>query len=224
MIEQKSNLSAKLLNGGMRLFFRLLYHSFAGAYDTVAKSVSLGHWNDWVLSSLKLVSGPCVLELGFGPGHLQAQMAQKGISAFGLDESWQMAHQARRRLINHAAPSRLARGLAQHLPYVSQAFNDVVATFPTLYIVEPETLQEIQRVLKPGGRLVVLWAAWITGKSTSERFLRRVYQATNESPAEEVDLASFVQPFQEAGFRASLRFVEMPGARLMYIIASKSQG
>lgn len=221
MIEQKTSLYSKLVNGLMRLFFRLLYHSFAWSYDVVARSVSLGRWNDWVQASLKLVSGPCVLELGYGPGHLQALMAEKGMAPFGLDESWQMARQARKRLAHQGAAIRLTRGLAQHLPFAGQAFNGVVATFPTQYILESETLHEILRVLKPGGRLVVLWATWITGNSLRERLLRKLYHATNESPAENVDLVRFVEPYQQAGFRASLRFIELPGARLMFIIANK---
>lgn len=221
MIEQNEGLFSKFIQSFMHWFFRLLYHSLAWAYDSVASAVSFGHWNEWVRGSLKLVQGPRVLELGCGPGHLQSEMAGTGWIVAGLDESRQMLSLARKRLAQKRAPLRLSRGLAQHLPYNSQVFESVVATFPTLYIQQTDTLDEIRRVLKPGGRLVVLWSASITGSSSRERFLSRIYRVTHESPAEDVDLIRFVQPFQQAGFQASLRFMELPGARLMFIIAIK---
>ncbi len=219
----------------MRLFFRLLYHSFAWSYDLVAAAVSLGRWNDWVKASAKLLAGPRVLELGFGPGHMQITLEKAGFTPFGLDESRQMARQAAARLARHGQIPRLARGLAQHLPFANETFDSVIATFPTQYIVDPQTLGEIYRVLaRPGGRvaqpggrageggrLVVLMNAWITGRSLPERFMRWVFRVTGESPAENVSIEKMIAPYTHAGFAASVRFVDMPGSRLMMILARK---
>jgi ubiquinone/menaquinone biosynthesis C-methylase UbiE len=212
---------ARLITGFMRQFFRLLYHPFAWTYDWVAGAVSLGRWKQWVLASQALIRGDRVLELGFGPGHLQEKLLAEGRFACGLDESWQMVRQARGRLARRSLAPRLARGLAQNLPYPSGAFHTVVATFPTLYIVDPATLAEIGRVLAPDGRLVVLMSAWITGRSFKERFLQQVFRATAQVPPDDQDISEFLGPYQAAGFQASLRFTELPGARLMFIIASK---
>jgi ubiquinone/menaquinone biosynthesis C-methylase UbiE len=206
---------------GLRLFFRLLYHSMAWSYDLVAHAVSGGRWQGWVLESAKLLAGKRVLELGYGPGHLQEYLSSNGFSAFGLDESPQMARQAERRLKKKGLAPRLVRGLAQELPYPSAAFDSIVATFPTLYIVEEETLAEIHRVLKPGGRLVVLMASWLTGKSLGERLLASVYRATGQVPGEDQDIAGLTAPYIEAGFQARLRFANLPGSRLMFIVGSK---
>jgi ubiquinone/menaquinone biosynthesis C-methylase UbiE len=174
-----------------------------------------------VFEAAKLIAGPQVLELGYGPGHLQEYLSDSGLSVFGLDESRQMARQAARRLKKKGVPPRLVRGLAQCLPYPSGAFDSVVATFPTLYIVDPDTLAEIHRVLKPGGRLVVLMASWLTGKSFSERLMASVYRVTGQVPDERQDITDFTAPYSEAGFQARLRFVNLPGSRLMFILASK---
>ena len=88
----------------MRLFFHLLYHSFAWTYDLVASVVSFGRWKGWAKETLKLINGPRVLELGFGPGHLQAGLHAAGMEPFGLDESSQMARQ------------RAAAGAERHPP------------------------------------------------------------------------------------------------------------
>jgi ubiquinone/menaquinone biosynthesis C-methylase UbiE len=205
----------------MKIFFRLLYHSMSWAYDLVAAFVSRGRWEAWGRESTRLLSGRRVLELGYGPGHLQAHLSTSGFDVFGLDESRQMARRASRRMAQAGQVSRLARGTAQHLPFPGQSFDSVVATFPTLFIVDPSTLEEVLRVLKPGGRLVVLMASWITGNSTVERGLRWLFQVTGQAPDEHQDVAAFTAPYLQAGFQAKLRFVNLPGSRLMFIIAAK---
>jgi ubiquinone/menaquinone biosynthesis C-methylase UbiE len=203
----------------MTLFFRLLYHSLAWSYDLVAATVSLGRWQNWVKSTARLLTGPRVLELGYGPGHMQIHLARNSFTPYGLDESPQMARQAHNRLRRQSQPSRLARGFAQHLPFARQSFDSVVATFPTPYIVDPDTLAEIRRVLKPGAPVVVLITAWITGQSLPERLMRWVFNVTGESPPASTQLERVIEPYQKAGFSASIRFIEPPGSRLMFIIA-----
>ena len=222
MSDKKASPLTRVNQAGIRLFFRLLYHSFAWMYDGVAATVSVGRWQRWVLAAAGQATGPRVLELGFGPGHLQAELCRRGIAAWGLDESWQMATQASSRLRKLGHSPRLARGLAQTLPFPTEQFDQVVATFPTLYILDPHTLAEIQRVLRPGGRLVVLMAAWITGRSLLDRLMAQVFRVTGEAPDENLEIAKVIEPYQTAGFQASARFVKQPGSRLMFIIASKN--
>src|SRR6266545_6817971 len=71
-------LLSKIGTGFMRLFFRLLYHPFAWSYDLVAATVSLGRWKGWVKTATGLLTGPRVLELGFGPGHMQTYLVESG--------------------------------------------------------------------------------------------------------------------------------------------------
>lgn len=216
----------------MRFFFHHLYHAFAWGYDLVASVVSMGQWQRWVQASESLISGKQVLELGFGPGHLQTRLHRSGLQVTGLDESAQMASQAHRRLRKLSYAPRLVRGLAQQLPFVDQSFECVVATFPTLYITHPDSLAEIYRVLKTptgasGCRLVVLMAAWITGNRFSDRVLRTLFRVTNQTPPEDQNIQDFLQPYLQAGFQASIRFMDVSNerktssARLMFILAAK---
>lgn len=222
MRENDQTGSLPLVARVMRVFFKLLYHPLAWTYDLVAAAVSLGRWKRWVLSAAALLEGPRVLELGYGPGHLQAYLLAQGRDVYGLDESTQMARQATRRLARARLGPRLARGLAQSLPYPGEAFDCVAATFPAPYIVDPDTLSEIWRVLRPGGRLVVLMIAWITGDSLIERALRLVYRVTAESPPDDWDATLALEPYLQAGFEARIQFSEPPGSRLLYIIAEKT--
>jgi ubiquinone/menaquinone biosynthesis C-methylase UbiE len=209
----------------MRLFFRLLYHPFAWTYDLVAASVSMGRWKQWVLSSADLLEGQRVLELGFGPGHLQVHLHAAGYQAVGLDESFQMARQASRRLLRRSRPPRLVRGLAQNLPYPARSFDNVIATFPTPYIYDPESLAEIARVLEPGGRLIILMGARITGKSLADRLLAGLFRVTRQTPTGDSDHRQQLTVFTDAGFSTELLYRDLtdrvgrPSSRLMYILA-----
>lgn len=206
----------------LRLFFNLLYHSFAWSYDLVATAVSLGRWKQWVHSVVPFLVGPKILELGYGPGHLQAQMAQQGFDAFGIDESMQMSRLARRRLAVLLITPRLVRGRAEKLPYPGDLFDTVVATFPSEYIAAPETLEEIHRVLKPGSRLVVLLAAWITGKSIPDRAAALLFRLTGQVPTTSSIFEKALPKLKEAGFSADLNWLEIPASRLLVITAVKN--
>lgn len=129
-----------------------LYHQFAPLYDTVATLVSRGHWFIWGDALVPFCAGP-VLELGCGTGHLQASLATHGIWSIGLDRSPAMLAQARRRA------TRLLRADSRAIPCADQSFQSVVAAFPAPYIAERATLDEVARVLRPDGQLVILLAA-----------------------------------------------------------------
>lgn len=220
----------------MRVFFALLYHAFAFSYDLVAGIVSVGRWNDWIRSVVPFIEGPRVLELGFGPGHLQRILLDLGLFAVGLDESRQMAALAKRRLVKFYSSGttqlstsiqgatqsgytqiKLTRGAAQSLSFSTNTFNTIVATFPSEYIFEAQTLSEVKRCLLNGGRLIVLPAAW-----PKSRFLAWLYHVTGESPAALETINQKIKAiFVNAGFETALQPIELPSATLLIVMAEK---
>jgi ubiquinone/menaquinone biosynthesis C-methylase UbiE len=122
-----------------------------------------------------------VLELGFGPGHLQAALATTDSQPFGVDASPQMAATAAHRLARAGRPVRLARAVAQHLPFPPHSFDSVLATFPAEYIADPRTHAEIARVLAPGGRVVVVPLAQLD-RSLYTRIVDLAYRLTLQPP------------------------------------------
>jgi len=206
----------------LRPIYYLLYHQFAWAYDFVASLVSLGQWQDWVRTTLPYLDGR-VLEIGFGPGHLQMEMETHGLHPFGVDESRFMARQASRRLKKAGMEPHLARGLAQALPYPSGAFDAVAATFPAEYIFDPRTLDEVQRVLAPGGKFILLPMAWITGLRPLERFVAWLMRLSGEVPGEPGHLLPVVRErFAAAGFDVRKETVDLPRSRVLVIVATKN--
>ncbi len=209
----------------MRLFFHHLYHDLAGGYDVMAGVLSLGHWRDWIMAVLPFVGEGSVLELAFGTGMLQAALsAEHRPLVAGLDQSPQMARLARKRLVvtGGTAP-HLARACAQNLPYTSGAFDTAVATFPSAFIVDPATLGEVHRVLRPGGRLVILPVAWLTGKGPMDRAAAWLFAATGQSPAHAADDAArhFTVPLESAGFSTAFWHVELSRSAVLVIVGTR---
>ena len=204
-----------LVHKFMRIFFHLLYHPFAFAYDLVAATVSFGKWNDWVREILPFITGTRILELGHGPGHLQRILLDLNLDPIAMDESAQMGILAKRRLGNR---HKLARGLAQQLPFANNSFDCVVSTFPTEYIFHAKTLSEIRRCLSDRGRLIVLPVAW-----PKSGFLKWLYQATGESPmdGQESYRLKIQTPFTNAGFDTEVKIVEVQSGILIIVIANK---
>jgi ubiquinone/menaquinone biosynthesis C-methylase UbiE len=216
-MEQRMHLLMSLL----RVFFRLLYHQFAWTYDLVASVVSVGRWQRWVAAAIPYLDGR-VLEIGFGPGHLQEILHGQGLPVFGLDESPQMSRQASRRLNRKGYASHLTNGYAQNLPFRPNSFESMVSTFPAEYIFETRTLTEAWRVLTPGGRLVILPTAWITGKGPLDRLAAGLFRATGQAGAIEATLPGFETRLRSNGFDVRHELVEYPGSRILVILATKA--
>ena len=189
----------------------------AWTYDGVAAIVSLGMWKDWVRTVIPYLKEGKILELGHGPGHLQAELLQKGYPVSGIDLSPQMSRQAARRLRKLGYQPGLLRGRAQALPFLEGSFQRVVATFPSEYIIDPQTLTEIGRVLAPGGQAIILAFAWITGDKWMERAAAWLFRITGEAPAWE---DRFLDPVRKAGFQAHVDWVELKSSRLVIILAT----
>lgn len=207
------------------LFFRLLYHPFAWSYDLVANVVSVGAWKDWVKSSLPFIEGLRVLELGFGPGHLQQAMAEMGVMAYGIDESWPMVHRSQKLLTRpagyhngYAKSPRLVRGLAQALPFPASSFHTVVTTFPAPYILDPQTLAAVHRVLVPQGRLVMVLSAQITGQRLIQRAAAGLFTLTGQTTQ---DASPFIDLLHSAGFEVAVHWLDLPASRVLILAGEK---
>lgn len=206
----------------MRFFFFHFYHGLAWTYDFVASIVSLGRWRDWGRAGLPYLEGKHILELGFGPGHLQVELARRGFAALGLDESPQMIGQASRNLNREGLPTLLVRGLAQNLPFASSSLDSVLSTFPSDYMRDERTLAEIERVLRPGGRLVVVPAAWIGGKSLLDGAARLLFRVTGQGQELTDELERRVRAiFAQGSLRVDVFRVEVRQSLVMVIVAVK---
>jgi ubiquinone/menaquinone biosynthesis C-methylase UbiE len=170
--------------------FRLLYSEMAWLYDPVSYVVSLGRWRRWQQTALAFVPAQAdVLEVGAGPGHILSDVAAAGSSPtpgsrgrqpVGLDLSPHMLRLAHGRLRRHGVGAGLVRGQANALPFAACTFDAMVTTFPTPFVYDPAWIRQLARVLKPGGRLVVVETAVFTRRDIVARFVEWLYRLTGE--------------------------------------------
>ncbi|MFI1917167.1 class I SAM-dependent methyltransferase [Nocardia sp. NPDC020380] len=100
--------------------------------------------------------GATVLDAGTGPGLLLEHIARRrpDLGLHGIDLSPHMIELAENRMLAH--PVELAVGDVTALPYPDNSFDIVLSSLSLHEWTDvPEALDELQRVLRPGGRLAV---------------------------------------------------------------------
>ena len=103
-----------------------------------------------------LISGTRVLEVGVGTGK-NFRYHPAGADVTGIDLSGRMLERAQRRAQDLDLSLPLEQMDAQHLAFPDGSFDAVVATF--VFCSVPDAvwgLQELARVVKPGGRVLLL--------------------------------------------------------------------
>jgi ubiquinone/menaquinone biosynthesis C-methylase UbiE len=198
--------------------FRLLYNELAWTYDPVSWLVSLGRWRQWQQTILPhLPPSGRVLEVGFGPGHFLRDLASAGYQTVGLELSPAMLRLAGRRLRRQRLDIALCRGDAGALPFTGSSFDAVVLTFPTPYVYDPAWLAQLPRVLKAGGRLIVVEMASFNGNRPIERGLESLYRVTGQrGPA-----PALPDLLEEAGLVAWQENVAVDGSTVALVLAER---
>jgi ubiquinone/menaquinone biosynthesis C-methylase UbiE len=160
-----------------------------------------------VLASLELQRGEAVLDVGSGPGLLAAEIAEavgpKG-TVHGIEPSEAMlAIAARREPAAGSAPLQFQPGDAVAMPFADASFDAVVSTQVYEYLEDVAgALAEVHRVLRPGGRLVVLdtdWGSVVWRCNDAER-MRRVLAAWDEHLADPYLPRRLTGLLEDAGF------------------------
>lgn len=115
-------------------------------------------WRRRSVAALDLSPGQEVLDLCCGTGDQSRALARRGARVVGADFCLPMLAMARGKL--PASPGlapRLASADALALPFASNRFDAATVSFGLRNVADLKTaLDEIRRVLKPGGRLAVL--------------------------------------------------------------------
>jgi demethylmenaquinone methyltransferase / 2-methoxy-6-polyprenyl-1,4-benzoquinol methylase len=138
---------------------RAMFDRIARRYDLVNTVLSAGidgGWRRRAARDTRLVAGGSALDVACGSGKLTAELAQIGGAGgrvIGLDFSPEMLAIARH---DHPAIEFL-EGDALNLPFHDAAFDATTIAFGLRNLADPvRGLREMLRVIRPGGRAVVL--------------------------------------------------------------------
>jgi 2-polyprenyl-3-methyl-5-hydroxy-6-metoxy-1,4-benzoquinol methylase len=102
--------------------------------------------------------GRRVLDVGCGNGYVLSQYAREGAQVVGLDLTRRGLEISSQRFRIMGLSGQFAQGNAEQLPFASQSF-DCVCSMGVLHHT-PRTqkaIDEITRVLRPGGRLILMF-------------------------------------------------------------------
>jgi uncharacterized protein YceH (UPF0502 family) len=141
------------------------YSSMASAYaDAQAEGLSdVEPLERWLLDQVAdeaARTGSPVVEVGCGPGHVTAYLADHGATATGIDLAPGMVEEARARF----PQATYAVGDLRHLmrPPAAAGWGAVLAWYSLIHLAPeelPEALRSLVRPLAPGGRLVLAFHA-----------------------------------------------------------------
>jgi ubiquinone/menaquinone biosynthesis C-methylase UbiE len=128
---------------------------FAAVYDPLSARTEKKFGADLKRELLANARGR-VLEIGVGTGLSFAHYPAVE-ELVGVDPSEPMLRRARRRATELASDVTLVEAPAEALPFEDKSFDTVVSLAVLCTVDDPSrVLQEIRRVLRPGGRLVFL--------------------------------------------------------------------
>jgi demethylmenaquinone methyltransferase/2-methoxy-6-polyprenyl-1,4-benzoquinol methylase len=202
----------------------------AGDYDWLNRALSFGSgawYRKQALLRAGLAPGMSVLDVGSGTGVVAAQaqsIAGREGRVIALDPSLGMLGQATKRGVR-----RRVRGIAEALPFPDARFDLLSMGYALRHVADLRTtFREYRRVLKPGGKLLLLeitppasplarrllgfymgrlapFMARFGRGGRSSRELMEYYWDTIEQC---VPPATILQTLEEAGFGSPGRYVE----------------
>ena len=138
------------------------------------------------LTTLALQPGEKVFDIGCGVGFLTNEMAMlvgKTGQVIGFDQNPEMISHAKQRC-EGLQQAEFYEGDAAQLPAEDQAFDAVSCTQVLLYVKDvSKVLTEMRRILKPGGRLVIVETDWrgVVLNSADDALTKNIFSAWDNS-------------------------------------------
>ena len=128
------------------------FDTIARTYDRLNRLMTLGLDRRWRKRALRGIQGN-VLDVACGTGDMAVSLVERGCTVTGVDISEEMLAIARQK----APMVTFMIADAEHLPFPDASFDAVTCAFGVRNFVHLEQgLNEMLRVLKPGGQLVIL--------------------------------------------------------------------
>lgn len=172
-----------------------MFDGIAKRYDLMNDVAALGQvgmWRALMVEALEIEQGDMVMDLAAGTGTSTTSIAHAGARVVAADFSLGMMSEGRRR----GAPVPFVGADAQHLPFATDSFDAAVISFGLRNVQEPRlALEEMARVVRPGGRIVVCefsTPTWKPFRTVYEKYLLRALPAVAGKVATTVDAYEYL--------------------------------
>jgi SAM-dependent methyltransferase len=138
-------------------------------YDTVCRLLGVGSLHRQLIEQADIEPGHRVLEVGCGTANLTllAKRLQPRAAFVALDPDPRALARARRKSQRRHIAVRLDRGFAEELPYPDESFDRVLSSLMLHHLersAKRAMLQQVARVLRPGGALHLLDIDGVVGR------------------------------------------------------------
>lgn len=131
------------------------YDSVAELYDEVFADITVRE-DEWRWLDARFPRGPVrVLDVGCGNGALLMQLGGRVAHGVGVDASAGMIDRARRRAADRP-DLEFVRVHGPELPFPDASFDVVTSLLSFRYLDWDPLMNEVRRVLRPGGRLLIV--------------------------------------------------------------------
>jgi demethylmenaquinone methyltransferase / 2-methoxy-6-polyprenyl-1,4-benzoquinol methylase len=135
-----------------------LFAPLAKTYDRYAGLLSFGQdprWRRFLVSRIEAEPDHRVLDVACGTGAVALELRRRyQCQVVGVDQSCEMLTVARTRVDEDV---ELLEARAEALPFEDASFDALTFTYLLRYVDDPaETMRELARVVRPGGRIAML--------------------------------------------------------------------
>ncbi|WP_018393177.1 MULTISPECIES: class I SAM-dependent methyltransferase [Bacillaceae] len=135
-----------------------IYGFTAKWYDKNTRKSRLSEMHGYAdIVSNHVENGGSVLEVAPGPGYLSIELSKRGYSVTGVEISQDFVDIEKKNAIEFGVDIDFKQGNASKLPCFDEMFDFVICSAAFKNFKEPvKALCEMQRVLKPGGKALII--------------------------------------------------------------------
>lgn len=185
--------------------------AYAGWRASQVGAITDGIERRLILELLGEVKGLRVLDVGCGDGELAVALSELGGEVVGVDLSPAMIEAAERRAQKSGLKVAFKVASAQKLPFRDAQFDVVVAVTVLCFVRDTAPVfQEMARVMRPGGRLVIgelgKWSFWAAQRRIRGWFGSRLWREGRFRTATELATSAKAAGLQAASVRGAVYY------------------